>query len=98
MDGASQATPWASLAARFALRSPASLPLARSSLGTRSESGGDAYMTEGYGRGAQGAMESSADARDPVTRPTERAFASNQCRRQPAARSWAIEWPKPAKI
>ena len=28
---------------------------------------------------------------DPMTRPTRRAVASNQCRRQPAARSWAIE-------
>jgi len=42
----------------------------RQSLGTRSESGEDADVTDRRGRGAQGATESSADARDPMTRPT----------------------------
>ena len=39
-----------------------------------------------------GTTESSADARDPMTTsPTKRAVVPNRCRRQPAARSWAIE-------
>jgi hypothetical protein len=40
---------WGHAAARFALRSPASLPRARSSWGTRSESGRDADGAEEYG-------------------------------------------------
>jgi hypothetical protein len=81
----------ASLAACFALHSPAALPLRRSSLGTRSESGGDADRIDRCGRGAQGTTESSADARDPMTSRTKRVIASTQCRRQLAARSWAFE-------
>src|SRR5579862_7089552 len=44
----------ASLAVRFAPRSPASQPLRRSSLGTRSESGGDADGIYGIGQGSAG--------------------------------------------
>jgi hypothetical protein len=56
--------------------SPCAPPLSRPSLGTRSESGRDADGTARYGRGAQGTTESSADARDPMTRPTKRAVVS----------------------
>ena len=94
-DGADFSLPASVLGHRSPPASPCALPRSpRSSLGTRSESGGDADRTDRYGRGAQGTTESSADARDPMTRRTKRAIASNQCRRQPAARSWAIERSK----
>lgn len=63
--------------ARRPLR-PALTRSPRSSLGTRSGVGRDADRIERYGRGAQGTTESSADARDPMTRLTKRAIASSR--------------------
>ena len=66
MAPTSAAGEWAGapLAVRFAPRSPASLPLRRASLGTRSESGGDADGTSCNRGRARGSTESSADARE----------------------------------
>ena len=74
----------AALAARLALRAPASLPLRWSSLGTRSESGGGTDGIEGSGRGPQSTPESSTDARDPMTwilSGTERQAAGRSSKR-----------------
>ena len=53
--------------------SPRALPtrcrFVRSSFGTRSESGGDADMINGYGGRARGPTESNADARDVMSSP-----------------------------
>jgi hypothetical protein len=94
-DFSSRQRAWGHAAARFAPRSPASLPLVRLSLGNSlgSRAGTPTGPRDMAGeRGA--ATVSSADARDPMTRPSESATASNRCRRQPAARSWAIERSK----
>jgi hypothetical protein len=47
-------------------------------LGKPPQSGADADGNESIGRGAQGKSESNADARDPMTSPTERPAVPNR--------------------
>jgi hypothetical protein len=73
--------------------SPCASPLPRPSLGTRSESGGDADRTDGFGRGAQGRDRKQCrrartyDQVHPVSGKLQLIEFST------AARSWAIGRP-----
>jgi hypothetical protein len=77
----------ASLAARFALRSPATR--GRTWEHARSRPGTPTGPTVAAGE-RRARRKAAADAREPMTSNTQRAMVSNLCR-HPAARPWAIE-------
>ena len=75
--------------------SPCALPtspsLARSSWGTRSESGGDPDGIDSRGRGAQGPTESSGRRARGHGQCHPARSRPQRCWRQPVARSWTIK-------